>query len=585
MEAARPPKDAEALLAHTGWMRSLASSLVRDPLQADDLVQDAFVAAIERRERAPENLRGWLAGVLRNLARIEFRSAERRRRREELAARREATASAGDIVERADLHRRLVEAVLRLEEPYLSAVLLRYFDGMKPGEIARRKGVPESTARTWISRGIEKLRRSLEPADPAERHVWRSGLLALAGWKEGGAATSTMAGVALGGTIVKVKAVLFASILACAALGIGVVLVSRGSAGPGESQGVNPPPGLESAGRAGAAGAEEEARRERDLLLGRISELEEELRRQKAKKEEQVEAPGDAPPDGLPPDIQGALRSWNELVGDADSVWEQLHGKGDLAKMEEFTATVGTLIPLRLAGEALTDAERASFERLLDLNGFRKGYVKFALGDFQAAEEALEEHIRYVDAREAELRSEGRTLDKGVEIYRDMRSKDVLRFLRERAGRPAPSELDFGEGWVTEKQLLLGQSTGKVVAMVFRHSGDMRSASFLVDLSRFSALRLDVEVVTLGFITGDHTIEEAREDLKNDLARIGYAGSAGIDPDSAGHSLFRQWQANVGSATFMIVDREGRLAWYMPDPRSQDQSLARRILDRIAGAR
>ena len=134
--------------------------------------------------------------------------------------------------------------------------------------------------------------------------------------------------------------------------------------------------------------------------------------------------------------------------------------------------------------------------------------MKFALGDFQAAEEALEEHLRHLEEREAELGRVGRKLDKVVEIYRDMRTRDVLRFLQEKAGRPAPAELDLGEGWITEKQLLLAESRGKVVAVVFRRAGDMRSAPFLEHLSRFVALRRNMEVVTMGFCMGDRTIEE-----------------------------------------------------------------------------
>jgi len=97
-------RDAEALLAPTGWMRSLALQLARDPAGADDLVQDTLVAALERRAAPGPGLGAWLSGVLRNMARGRFRSAVRRRRRERLAARPEAAPSAADIVERADLH-------------------------------------------------------------------------------------------------------------------------------------------------------------------------------------------------------------------------------------------------------------------------------------------------------------------------------------------------------------------------------------------------------------------------------------------------------------------------------------------------
>ena len=59
MEGAGDRKDAETLLAHTGWMRSLALSLVRDPSSADDLVTDTLVAAIERQQVVDKSLGGW----------------------------------------------------------------------------------------------------------------------------------------------------------------------------------------------------------------------------------------------------------------------------------------------------------------------------------------------------------------------------------------------------------------------------------------------------------------------------------------------------------------------------------------------
>ena len=45
--------DVNALLAHAGWIASLASSLVADPNQAEDLVQKTWVAALEHPPRAP----------------------------------------------------------------------------------------------------------------------------------------------------------------------------------------------------------------------------------------------------------------------------------------------------------------------------------------------------------------------------------------------------------------------------------------------------------------------------------------------------------------------------------------------------
>ena len=65
------------LLDHSGWLRALAYSLVSDPSVAEDAVQDTWVAALERPPDTDENVRGWLATVVRNAVRIRGRAASR----------------------------------------------------------------------------------------------------------------------------------------------------------------------------------------------------------------------------------------------------------------------------------------------------------------------------------------------------------------------------------------------------------------------------------------------------------------------------------------------------------------------------
>src|SRR3954468_18076690 len=81
------------LLAHTRWIEDLARSLVRDPGAAEDLAQSTFLIALERREPAPANLRGWLARVLRNKALETGRRESARNAVERLGARGEALPS------------------------------------------------------------------------------------------------------------------------------------------------------------------------------------------------------------------------------------------------------------------------------------------------------------------------------------------------------------------------------------------------------------------------------------------------------------------------------------------------------------
>ncbi|MEM7310190.1 MAG: sigma-70 family RNA polymerase sigma factor [Planctomycetota bacterium] len=157
----------------SGGLRRLARGLLFDPSSADDAVQDAWVAAL-RTDPPAAGRRAWLASAARKLSLSRRRDEARRRAREERAARGEAVPSAGDSAARLELTRRVVDAVGELEEPYRSAILLRFFDDLPPREIARRQGVPVNTVRTRVRRGLERLRLTLDPGETGDR----AGLLA-----------------------------------------------------------------------------------------------------------------------------------------------------------------------------------------------------------------------------------------------------------------------------------------------------------------------------------------------------------------------------------------------------------------------
>lgn len=170
--------DPKGLLADAGWVRRLARSLVDDEHLAEDLVQEALLVAFRRRpgEAVPGR---WFAGVLRNLAARSRRGSTRRSRREREAARPEAQPATDELVERVALHRAVVDAVMDLDEPCRSAVILRYLEELPPREIAERTGVPVNTARTHVQRGIERLRAQLDERY-GDRSSWCAMLAPLA---------------------------------------------------------------------------------------------------------------------------------------------------------------------------------------------------------------------------------------------------------------------------------------------------------------------------------------------------------------------------------------------------------------------
>src|SRR5262245_10147419 len=87
----------EALLAHRAWVSSMARTLLRAHATAEDVEQEAWLAAVARPPADASSPKGWLASVLRRAAGKSRRSAVRRDARERVAARPESTRATADV--------------------------------------------------------------------------------------------------------------------------------------------------------------------------------------------------------------------------------------------------------------------------------------------------------------------------------------------------------------------------------------------------------------------------------------------------------------------------------------------------------
>ncbi len=162
----------ETLLSEAGWLRRLAASLVGDTAQAEDLVQDAWVAALRRPPGAAGTPRPWLRRVVRNLARNAGRDRARREAREAAAHEERADPDPAALVQEAEAQRLLAEAVTHLAEPLRAVIVLRYFQGLESSAAARRLGVPASTVRTRLQKALEELRTELDRRFEGGRRSW-----------------------------------------------------------------------------------------------------------------------------------------------------------------------------------------------------------------------------------------------------------------------------------------------------------------------------------------------------------------------------------------------------------------------------
>jgi RNA polymerase sigma-70 factor (ECF subfamily) len=159
----------EALLSHVEWVKRLARLLVADAQDAADVEQETWRAALERPPRHAGQLKRWLAAVTRNVARKLARSRTTREQHESAllgspvasTPRGSSASGALEVTARAEMHRRVVDAVLGLDELYRVPLLLRFFEDLPAQDVATRLGVPVETARTRIKRGLALVRARL----------------------------------------------------------------------------------------------------------------------------------------------------------------------------------------------------------------------------------------------------------------------------------------------------------------------------------------------------------------------------------------------------------------------------------------
>jgi RNA polymerase sigma-70 factor (ECF subfamily) len=151
--------------------RAVALAVTGNEADADDVCQDAFVAAMERIDdcREPARFGGWLLQIVRNHARNALRHHAVRRAEpldDVVVAARDTPAAALD---RGELRGQLLQALGALPEAQREVVLLHDLEGWKHREIAERLELPAGTVRSHLHHARRRLREllSLEHEDDA----------------------------------------------------------------------------------------------------------------------------------------------------------------------------------------------------------------------------------------------------------------------------------------------------------------------------------------------------------------------------------------------------------------------------------
>lgn len=142
-----------------------------DRERGKDLMQDTFVRAWESLQKGTEieNMRAFLYRIANNLIIDDVR---RRKLRTEDSLEDMQEERGWEIPDTAPDPSRITEGAMvmetisQLEEPYRTAVVMRYVDGLPPRDIADMLGVSPNVVSVRIHRGIEQLSALVNPPVP-----------------------------------------------------------------------------------------------------------------------------------------------------------------------------------------------------------------------------------------------------------------------------------------------------------------------------------------------------------------------------------------------------------------------------------
>jgi RNA polymerase sigma-70 factor (ECF subfamily) len=140
------------------WSRAYRAAylVVHDAAAAEDIAQEAFLAAIRNLDRFDRRrpFAPWLHRIVVNRA-IDFARARALRGETGLDPTIPAPDRGAD-----GLGRPLVDAIALLAPEHRGVIVLRHLLGYTPGEIAELLGIPRGTVNSRLRRGLDSLEES-----------------------------------------------------------------------------------------------------------------------------------------------------------------------------------------------------------------------------------------------------------------------------------------------------------------------------------------------------------------------------------------------------------------------------------------
>ena len=132
----------------------MAFSYMQNHPDSEDVTQECFLRLAQSGKRFSDQrqVQAWLITTAANLSKDLLRRSRRKELPLEAAENKAAPAETGGS---------LRAAVLSLPEKYRTVIYLHYYEGYQVAELAKLFRRPESTIKTWLRRGRDRLREKL----------------------------------------------------------------------------------------------------------------------------------------------------------------------------------------------------------------------------------------------------------------------------------------------------------------------------------------------------------------------------------------------------------------------------------------
>jgi len=142
--------------------------ILGDRSEAEDVVQEVYLTVWRKAARFDDSVASpitWLVAIARNRCIDRLRSGHAARASLPIEAADNVPDAAPSAVERLESgedQARLKHCLEELEDRQSAAIRAAFLDGLTYEELARRTEVPLGTMKSWIRRGLMKLRACLE---------------------------------------------------------------------------------------------------------------------------------------------------------------------------------------------------------------------------------------------------------------------------------------------------------------------------------------------------------------------------------------------------------------------------------------